>query len=59
MNMSEVGQLTFGIRDNSLDLVDFWKSHPEQFGEREVDDLCEALLTLQKLLATIQEAATV
>jgi hypothetical protein len=40
--MSDLGHLTTGILDNSIDLVEIWKTSPwrrDEFGQRELEDI--------------------
>lgn len=60
--MSDLGNMTYGLRDNTTDLADIWLNQPwrrREFGEREMSDLREAALKLNLLLSAIgaKEAA--
>ena len=52
--MSDLGNMTHGILDNSIDLVEIWKTSPwrrDEFGRRELEDIERA----QKQLAGLQQ----
>lgn len=58
----DIGNLTYGIRDNAKDVCDAFWHHPErrsEFGPREIHDIREAVFGLSALLREIerQEAA--
>jgi hypothetical protein len=60
--MSDIGNMTYGLRDNTTDLADIWLNQPwrrREFSEREISDLREAALKLNLLLSAIatKEAA--
>lgn len=57
--MSDIGNLTYGLRDNAKDVYDIWLRQPwrrAEFGERELQDIREACLGLQVLLREIDKA---
>lgn len=60
--MSDIGNMTYGLRDNTTDLADIWLNQPwrrREFRDREISDLREAALKLNLLLSAIgaKEAA--
>ena len=43
--MSDLGNMTHGILDNALDLVEMWRNSPwrrDEFGRRELEDIKQA-----------------
>lgn len=51
--MSDIGNMTFGLRDNAKDLYDIWMEQPLrriEFGEREMHDIREVVLALSTLI---------
>lgn len=55
---ADIGNMTFGIRDNARDLIDIWMEHANrrgEFGEREIKDIAEAVLGLSTLLREIKK----
>jgi hypothetical protein len=55
--MSEIGHMTWGVRDNITDLCEIWTHNPgarRKFGEREIKDLEVARLKLSLLLTAIE-----
>ena len=51
--MSDIGNMTFGLRDNAKDICEIWFRMPlrrADFGERELLDIREAYLGLGVLL---------
>lgn len=59
--MSDIGNMTWGVRDNITDLCDIWLSSHfgrRGFGEREVHDLRAAHVKLGLLLSAIEANQT-
>jgi hypothetical protein len=57
--MSDIGNMTFGLRDNAKDIFEIWMRQPmrrAEFGERELLDLKEAYLGLGVLLREIEKS---
>ena len=57
MTHADIGNLTFGLRDNTTDLAEIWVNHPwrrREFGEREIADIRAAVLKLNLLLSAIE-----
>jgi hypothetical protein len=55
---SDIGNLTFGVRDNATDLLEIWMKHPErrkEFGRREINDIAETAIGLNALLDAIKK----
>ena len=60
--MSDIGNMTYGIRANAKDIIDIWMEKPDrrdEFGAKEIHDIREAIYGLSTLLRVIekQEAA--
>jgi hypothetical protein len=54
----DVGELTYGLRNNAKDLSDIWMRLPVRrckFGPRELQDIRETSLALQVLLREIDK----
>jgi hypothetical protein len=57
--MSDIGNMTFGLRDNAKDIFEIWMRQPMRradFGERELLDIKEAYLGLGVLLREIEKS---
>ncbi len=57
-----IGNMTYGLRDNANDIFDIWMQMPGRrpdFGERELFDIKEAYLELGALLREIEESKKV
>jgi hypothetical protein len=57
--MSDVSNMTFGLRDNAKDICEIWFRMPSRradFGERELLDIKEAYLGLGVLLREIEKS---
>lgn len=59
--MSDIGNLTWGIRDNTTDICDAWINQPgrrREFGPREMQDIRAAHLKLGLLISAIDALQT-
>ncbi len=57
---ADIGNLTYGLRDNAKDIFDIWMEHPRrrtEFGTKEIDDISETVLALSTLLRVIKKEA--
>jgi hypothetical protein len=57
--MSDLGNITYGLRANAKDVYDIWMYMPgrrSDFGERELLDIKEAYLGLGVLLREIEKS---
>jgi hypothetical protein len=55
----DVGELTYGLRNNVKDISDIWMRLPVRrvkFGERELQDIRESCLALQILIREIEKS---
>jgi hypothetical protein len=51
--MTDIGNMTHGLRDNTLDLFEIWITQPERrqdFGPRELQDISDVAATLSALV---------
>ncbi len=56
--MTDIGNITFGLRANAKDLFDAWMENPlrrSDFGAREIHDIREAVYGLSTLLREIDQ----
>lgn len=56
--MSDIGNITYGLRDNAKDVCDIWFHQPNRradFGARELLDIRETVIGLQVLLREIDK----
>lgn len=53
MSDTDIGRMTFGLRDNAEDLFRIWMFHPNRrvdFGEREMTDIKNTVIGLNAII---------